>query len=350
MLFAEVEILPPQASTLAWDVDVLFWYIHAVAGTAFALVTATLIYFAFTYCRRGPDDVTPRILGSHRLELIWTLTPLFVFLSFFAWGATIYTKALQRHPDAPEVYVVGKQWMWKIQHPGGQREINELHLPVGRTTRVTYTSEDVIHDFGVPAFRTKIDVVPGRYVTNWYHPTKVGRYDLFCDQYCGQGHTNMIGTVVVMEQAEFEDWLQGKTAEAGKTAVDGSLAWEGRKLFLKLQCLSCHSGNSKAKAPVLEGLYGARVPLADGRSVTVDESYIRESILRPRAKVVEGWQAIMPTYQGQVSEEEVIQLIAYIKSLRPGTTPIRTEDFPAPVGAPTEPSPGERKNEGAEKK
>jgi cytochrome c oxidase subunit II len=332
----KIPLFPDQASVMAEKVDYLYFYILGVTVLGGLGVYAVLGYFCARYVKYREGVPTPRILGSHKLELFWTITPLLIFLTFFAWGVYVYDGALHPPADAPEIFVVGKRWMWKIQHPSGAREINELHLAVGRPVKVTLVSEDVIHDFGIPAFRQKVDVLPNRYVSTWYTPTKVGKYHLFCDQYCGAYHSLMVGSVYVMEQTDFDDWLKGKT-DGSKGAVDGSLAWEGGKLFKKLQCVSCHSGDSKARAPVLGGLYGTRVPLADGGSVIADENYIRESILKPRAKVHQGWQPIMPTFQGQVDEAEMIALIAYIKSLRPGEAPIKADEFPAPVGAPTTP-------------
>jgi cytochrome c oxidase subunit 2 len=328
-MFAEVPLFPEQASETAARVDALFFFLLAVSGAVALLVTVLIIGFAVKYRRRGEDDRTPRILGSLRLEWFWTVAPLFVFLVMFVWGASVYSTVARPPADATEVFVVGKQWMWKIQHPGGQREINELHVPVGRATRLTLTSEDVVHDFGMPAFRTKIDVIPGRYVSTWINPTRVGRYHLFCDQYCGTSHAEMVGSIVVMERDDFDGWVGAHP--------DGSLATKGRELFLKLQCVTCHSADSRARAPVLEDLFMQRVTLRDGGSVVADDGYLRESILYPRAKVVQGWEPIMPTFKGQVDEEELIQLLAFIKSLRPGTTPRRNEAFPPPVGAPTTP-------------
>jgi cytochrome c oxidase subunit II len=324
-----VPLFPEQASTIASRVDYLFFFLLAVTGAMAMLVSVLVIYFAVRYRRRKGGERTPRILGSVRLEIFWSITPLLFFVVMFAWGASIFNAVAWAPEGAMEVFVVGKQWMWKIQHPDGQREINELHVPVGRPVKLTLTSEDVIHDFFVPAFRTKIDVLPGRYVSTWYEPTKVGRYHLFCAQYCGTNHAGMVGWVTVMEPVEYQAWLDSK--------AEGSLALAGRKLFLKLQCITCHSANSRARAPVLEGLYGNAVHLQNGGTVTADDAYIRESILYPRAKVVQGWEPIMPTFKGQVNEEELIQLIAFIKSLGPGQTPTRTEQFPAPLGAPTEP-------------
>lgn len=346
MLIANVPLLPERASDQAAQVDYLFYFISALTGAATILVYLLLIYLCAKYRRRGNDDTTPRILGSHRLEIFWTVVPLILFLVMFAWGVVVYDQGFQVPADAPEIYVVGKQWMWKVQHPNGTREINDLHLLVNQPVKLTLISEDVIHSFGVPAFRDKIDVLPGRYVSTWYHPTKTGTYKLYCDQLCGIGHSQMVGWVHVMEKDEYDAWLNGKRPEAdGPT--DGSLAWEGRKLFLKLQCVACHNPRG-GRAPLLEGIYGTTVPLKGGGSAVVNDGYIRESILKPFAKIHEGWEPIMPTFTGKLKdehlglseEEALIRLIAYIKSLRPGQTPVRTEHFPPPEGAPTTPPEG----------
>ncbi len=348
MLVANIPLLPERASLHAAEVDHLFYYISAVCTAGGLVVAILLFYFCAKYRRRGPNDKTPRIYGSHQLELFWTLTPLVLFLSFFAWGVAVYDQAFQVPQGIPEIYVTGKQWMWKIQHPNGVREINELHLKVNTPVKLTLISDDVIHCFGVPAFRDKIDVLPGRYVSTWYTPTKTGRYHLYCDQLCGIGHSQMVGWVHVMEEDEFTAWQNGqrkpKSAEDGPNygPTDGSLAWEGRKLFLKLNCISCHN-REQPRAPLLENIWGMTVPLRDGGTAVVDAGYIRESILKPTAKVHQGWEAIMPSFKGQLkdadldlSEEEALwRLIAYIKTLGPGQTPSRTEYFPPPIGAKT---------------
>jgi cytochrome c oxidase subunit 2 len=348
MLVANIPLLPDRAAEHAARVDYLFYYISAVTGLGGLIVAVLMIYFCAMYRRRGPNDRTPRIYGSHKLELAWTIAPTVLFLSFFAWGVAVYDQAFRGPADAPEIYVVGKQWMWKIQHPNGVREINEMHLLVGRPVKVTLISEDVIHSFGIPAFRDKIDVLPGRYVSTWYTPTKPGTYHLFCDQLCGIGHSQMVGWVHVMNKREYEDWLSGtrkpldgRPENYGQT--DGTFAWEGRQLFLKLQCVGCHN-REQPRAPLLEGMYGREIPLQGGGRTIFDEGYIRESILKPRAKVHQGWEAIMPTFAGQLkdksldlSEEDALaRLVAFIKGLQPGQTPSRTEHFWAPVGAPTE--------------
>lgn len=348
--------LPERASTLADQFEALFWYIAITSGTVGLGVYAALLYFCVRYRRSVSPGPTPRILGSHKLELAWTIVPLFVFLSYFGWGLVVYNYAVHPPEDAMEVFVIGKQWMWKAQYPDGHRviiggnprnmseseraSIGKLVLPLGRATRVTITSEDVIHDFGIPAFRSKMDALPGRYTTAWYLPTKVGEYHIFCDQYCGTWHSLMVGKVKVVEGNEFDEWLMGHKALQGGSndgPVDGSPAQAGQQLFLKLQCINCHGANAQARAPVLEGIYGTRVPLRGGGGEIADDHYLMESIRKPRAKVADGWEAIMPAYdESQVSADELNQLVAYIRSLKKGGTPTNNQRFPAPNGAPTE--------------
>ena len=321
-MFAEMSLMPEQASTGASEVDALFLFLLAVTGFTALVITVLILTFSIRYRKRGDGRVPPRIMGSVRLETLWSAIPLGIFMVMFLWGAHVYLNQAQPPEDAIDIYVVGKQWMWKIQHPGGQREINELHIPVDTAVKLTLTSEDVIHDFFVPAFRSKVDVIPGRYVHSWFKATKPGRYHLFCSQYCGTNHSGMVGEVVVQSRKDYEDWLNSH--------AEGSLALRGRKLFLKLQCVTCHSGDSRARAPNLEDLYGSTVRLRGGQEWPADRAYLRESILKPQAKIVDGYEPIMPTFQGQVDEEEMIQLIEFIKSLRPGQTPVRTEEAEAP--------------------
>ncbi len=317
---------PEQASTTAHQVDLFLAFITAVTGSVGLLVAVLLIGFAVRY-RRRPGQAPPAAMrGNTPLELFWTLTPMAFFLVFFVWGAILYFDTYRAPDDAEVVYLVGKQWMWKFQHPEGQREINELHVPIGRPVKMMMTSEDVIHSFFVPAFRVHMDVLPGRYTTVWFNATRPGTYHLFCSQYCGTNHSGMVGRVVVQEADEYQRWLHLR--------AEGSLALEGRKTFLKYRCVSCHSADENARAPVLEELYGKRVQLRDGRSVRADEEYIRESILDPGAKMVAGYENIMPTFKGQISEEEIIGLIAFIKALEPGRTPRRVEAYPPPAHTP----------------
>jgi cytochrome c oxidase subunit II len=304
-MFSNLPFFPEQASTMAKRVDALYFFLLSVSGFFAVLIALLLVVFAFKYRRRSESERPPTIHGSLRLELAWTLIPFALTMVMFVWGASLYV-ALARPPDdALQVYVVGKQWMWKLQHLEGRREINELHVPVGRSVKLTMTSEDVIHSFFVPAFRVKQDVVPGRYSTLWFEATKVGSYHLFCAEYCGTQHSGMIGQVVVMEPAEYQTWLSG-------AAASGSLASAGAALFEQLGCVTCHVGPG-ARGPQLAGLFGKRVQLQNGQTVTADEAYIRESILDPRAKLVAGYQPLMPTFKGLVSEEGLMQLIAYIK-------------------------------------
>jgi cytochrome c oxidase subunit II len=356
MIFAStLPVMPEMASEGAYHFEALFWYINITCGVVGTAIYLALLYFCIAYRRGATTGSTPRILGSVRLELTWTVLPLLVFLTYYAWGAMIYNKAAHPPEDAMEVFIIGKQWMWKAQYENGQRviiggnprnmtesernSIGRLVLPKGRPVKFTMISEDVIHSFGIPAFRIKWDVLPGRYTQMWVHPTKTGEYHIFCDQYCGTWHSLMVGKVKVVEESEFNDWMNGFTPLQGSdNPVDGSLAHEGRQLFLKLQCINCHSADPNGRAPVLENLYGSRVPLAGGGHEIADEQYIIESIRRPRLKKVEGWEAIMPAFdESQVTPEELNALVAYIRSLKKGTTPMNTQRFPAPVGAPTEP-------------
>ena len=349
-------LLPERASVMADKFEWIFWYITIVTAAATVVVYLGILIFCIKYRRGNTRGNTPRILGSHALELGWTVTPLLIFLTFYVWGAKVYDHLMHPPEDAMEIYVIGKQWMWKAQYPGGQRviiggndanmeepgwkNIGRLVLPIDRPVKLTFISEDVIHDFGVPAFRTKIDVIPGRYVTTWYEPNKLGEYYVFCDQYCGTWHSKMVGKIAVVSQADFEAFLTGLNDAQGPgtgNAVDGSLAWEGQQLFRKLQCVECHTNRTDARAPNLEGMYGQLRPIKGGGSVVADDDYIIESILRPRAKVREGWEPIMPHYEGQVNAEDLNKVVAYIKSLKAGRTIPKNENFPPPVGAPTQP-------------
>jgi cytochrome c oxidase subunit II len=303
-----IPFFPEQASTMAGRVDALYFFLIAVS-TFFGLLIAFLVVtFAIKFRRRSEDEQPQAILGSIVLELTWSLIPLGIVLIVFLWSAEIYFSMARVPPQAMEVFVVGKRWMWKVQHMTGQREINELHVPTGVPIKLTLGSEDVIHSFYVPAFRVKKDAVPGRFQTMWFEATRPGRYHLFCAEYCGTKHSAMIGSVVAMEPAAFQAWLAGGAGEATPAAA-------GAKLFQELGCVTCHREDSGARGPRLDGLFGKPVHLASGGNVTADEAYLRESIVNPAGRVVAGYQPIMPTYQGLVAEEGLMQLIAYIKSL-----------------------------------
>lgn len=333
MMFSKYfPLFPEEASTTAFQVDAL--YIFLVALTIFftTLVAGLMIYFSIKY-RKSKYPVATQIEGSVPLEILWSVIPTGIALFIYVWGAVLYFNMSRPPHNAMEVYVVGKQWMWKTQHPSGVREINQLHIPVGRPVRLTMISQDVIHSFFIPAFRTKYDVLPGRYSYMWFEATKPGTYHLFCGQYCGTKHSAMIGDVIAMEPSAYESWLSGGAGE-------GSMVSNGEKLFSSLGCITCHTGTSGARGPNLAGLFNQPVKLSDGRTVTADENYIRESILYPQAKVVAGFQPIMPTFSGQVSEESLIQLVAYIKSLQPEQS--RTAGKTAPETQNPNPGPSEK--------
>jgi cytochrome c oxidase subunit II len=322
-MLAQVPLWPEQASAHASAVDGLLLFMLCVSGFFSVLIAVLICYFAIRFRSRSVAERTLPVHSSMKLELTWSIIPFAFMIVFFVWGAQLYFIWARPPDDSMDVYVVGRQWMWKMQHQGGQREINQLHIPLGRAVKLTMISEDVIHSFFVPAFRIHMDVLPGRYTTIWFSADKPGRYHLFCSQYCGTNHAKMIGEVIVMDKDEYQTWLtQG---------VDGGLASEGRKLFMKLQCSTCHSGSVGARGPILESLYHRQVALEDGRSVRADESYLRESILFPDAKIVAGFKPIMPSYLGQINEEEVQQLLAFLKALQPGQTPPRTEDADPPL-------------------
>lgn len=321
-MLADFPLFPAQGSSVAPDVDALFFFILAVSAGVSGLIAVLLVVFAIRFRRRSEAEVPKPIVGSARLEVGWIVAPMVVALVMFVWGARVYLKVVRPPEDATEVYVVARQWMWKVQHPGGAREVNALHVPVGRPVRLIMTSEDVIHSFYVPEFRIKQDVVPGRYTTIWFEAAKPGTYHLFCAEYCGTGHSQMTGEVIALDPEEYQRWL-GREAE-------GSMALEGRKLFLQLQCVACHSADSGARGPVLEGIYRHWVPLTDGGRAFADENYLRESVLKPEAKVAAGFEPIMPTYQGQLDEEQLQRLIAFLKALGPGETPPRVEDAAPP--------------------
>jgi cytochrome c oxidase subunit 2 len=317
------QLFPEQASTMAPRVDALYFYLVGISVFFSLLIFTFVVYFAIKY-RRGSEEEEPppEMRDILALEVTWIVIPLMLALIAFFWGANVYY-ALARPPqNALEIFVVGRQWMWKFQHPDGQREINRLHVPLGRPVKLTLASEDVIHSFFIPAFRVKYDVVPGRYTMIWFEATKAGQFHLFCAEYCGTQHSGMIGQVVVLEPEQYEAWLSGESgaplAVAGQGAAiapAGSLADKGQQLFQSLGCQVCHQRDRQGIGPVLAGIFGTQVRLQTGETVKADESYVRESILNPQAKITAGFQPLMPPFQGRVNEEEVIQLVAYIKSL-----------------------------------
>jgi cytochrome c oxidase subunit 2 len=303
-------LFPPSASTVATEMDALYFFIVAVCTFFAVLVTLLVVYFTLRYKRTHPDEVGADIHGSLVLELTWTFIPFVLAMVMFGWGAKVFFDLARPPRDAMEIFVVGKQWMWKVQHPDGTREINQLHVPIGRPVRITLGSEDVLHDFSLPAFRVKMDAVPGRLTTLWFEATKPGTYHMFCAEFCGTKHSGMIGEVIAMEPHDYAAWLAG-----GRTT--GTPVENGQRLFTDLACITCHKEDSTGRGPSLLGVFGGAVELTDGRTVVADENYLRESIMNAQAKVVKGYQPVMPAFQGQVSEENLLQLIAYIRTLKP---------------------------------
>ena len=331
-----IPFVPDAASSLAWKVDAIYFYLSGITLFFALLISAILVFFVIRYRRRSPYEIPRPIAGSHKLETLWTVIPFIIAMTIFGWGARVYFEQYSPPQNAIEIYVVGKQWMWKIQHSTGQREINELHVPVGRKIKLIMTTEDVIHDFYVPSFRIKMDVVPGKYTNIWFEATKTGSYRLFCAEYCGTNHSGMIGHVVVMEPREFDNWLSGNTANQTPAVA-------GQQLFQSLGCVSCHGASGEGgRGPALAGLFGRQTPLTNGQSIRADEAYIRESIINPQAKLVEGFGPIMPTFQGQISEDQLVQLLAFIKSLQisnPQQATPATSPVPAKVTAQPTPLP-----------
>lgn len=319
MMLLDFPLFPEQASSVAPHVDALYLFLVALTGSVSLLIWLAIFYFAIKYRRRPDNELAQEQEPPVALEMTWTIVPTLIFLGIFVWGAFVFFR-IQRVPaNALEVYATGRQWMWKFQHPSGQREINSLHVPVGRPVKITMASEDIIHSLWFPYFRVKADVIPNRYRTMWFTATKTGRYHIFCAEYCGTLHSGMIGWVEVMEPTEYQRWLAGGT--------EGSLASQGEKLFQKYACNTCHTNDATARGPVLAGGFGQTVQLTGGQTVTVDENYVRESILNPQAKIRSGFQPIMPTFQGQVTEDDLLKLLAYIKSLGQagGDAPIAVE-------------------------
>ncbi len=300
-------LFPPEASGIAPYADAFFFFLLLISVAGTGIVTVMVVAFSVMYRKEKNPEATP-IEGSTLLEATWTIIPLGLFMICFVWGALLYFRIYTPPTNSMNIYIVGKQWMWKAEHPGGQHEINALHVPTGKPVQLTMISQDVFHSFSIPAFRVKREVIPGRYTTVWFTATKPGTYHLFCTQYCGTLHSQMIGEVTVMTPEDYEAWLAGSTSGS-------SLAQNGERLFAGLGCNACHSGNASARGPNLAEVYGAKVQLQNGSYTMVDDAFLRDSILNPTLHVTAGYAPIMPTYQGQVSEEGLIDLVEYIKAL-----------------------------------
>jgi len=295
-----------QASSIAPDIDALFNAMLVLSSVVVVGVFGTMIVFCVRYRRGSPADRTERKNQSLAVELTWTLVPLALFIGLFGWSIGLWQRLQTPPADAAVIYVVAKQWMWKAQHPNGQREINALHVPLGQPVRLVMTSEDVIHSFYVPAFRVKQDVLPGRYTQLWFTATRLGHFTLFCAEFCGTDHAAMQGDVEVLPPGLYAQWLERHAS--------ATLASRGASLFRQLGCSGCHGGQSTVHAPDLNGLYGRTVALSDGSHIVADDRYLHDSIMLPALQVVAGYAPIMPSYQGRIGEEDVLALVAYLKS------------------------------------
>ena len=301
-------LFPREASTIAPYADALYFFLITITIVGVLLVGSLIFGFSLAY-RKEKHPVATQIEGSTLLEATWTIIPLGIFLVCFVWGALLYFRIYNPPTNAMNIYVVGKQWMWKAEHPGGQHEINALHVPIGRPVQLTMISQDVFHSFSIPDFRVKREVIPGRYTTVWFEATTPGTYHIFCTQYCGTKHSGMIGEVTALTAEDYQKWTQEPTSGM-------SLAQNGERLYASMGCNSCHSGTAAARGPSLAGVYGSKLQQANGSQVLVNDAYLRDSILNPSQHVTAGYAPIMPTYQGQISEEGLIDLVEYIKTLR----------------------------------
>lgn len=298
----------PQASAEAPQTDLLIGALVATSVAVLGLVFGLMLYYVVRYRHNSPLDrgkIAERTFG---FEMTWTAATLVIFFGLFIWGSEIYARIYNPPANALKIYVVAKQWMWKIEHAGGQREIDTLHVPVNKPVELIMSSQDVIHDFFVPAFRLKRDVVPGQYETIWFRPNRIGQYHLFCSQLCGTGHAAMVGMVIVMSGPDYAKWL-------ARNGTSDTLAEQGKQLFIHYGCDGCHGGNGTVRAPPLAGVYGSPVPLSDGSTVIADDRYIRDSILYPTKQVVASYAPIMPSFNGVIGEDDLLKLVAYVESL-----------------------------------
>lgn len=304
---AGFHLFPQGASAAAARYDALFLALVLLIGFVALAVTVLIVYFSIRYRKNSRADRSQAPTTGRKIEIAWTVIPLLLFLGTFTWAAYDYTRLYRAPPDAMPVFVVAKQWMWKLEHANGRREIDELHVPLGQPVRLVMTSQDVIHSFFVPAFRIKQDVVPGRTTTIWFTPIQAGEFHLFCAEYCGTDHAGMRGRIVVMQPSEFAAWLQSGNAQP-------DMAARGFELYRRYGCSGCHEAQSSVHAPDLHGLLGRTVHLADGRTLIADEAYIHDSVLLPKKDVVAGYAPIMPSFAGQIGEEDLLAIIEYIRS------------------------------------
>lgn len=309
--------IPEAASNLATQVDGVLLVITLISLVFFVLITVLLVYFSVKYRRRRADEETPYITGNEPLEIIWTVIPSILLILLFVHAFVVYKEMRTPPPDSVEINVDARQWLWTFDYYNGKKTLNELYVQLNRPVKLVMAADDVLHSFFVPAFRVKQDTVPGRYTMLWFTPTKVGTYDIFCAEYCGTGHSEMRGKVIVLSPEAYDIWENG--AEVGGEGVAGGLppAELGEKIYKGKGCNACHSIDGSAViGPTFKGLYGRNTVFEDGSSVTVDENYIRESILEPQAKVVQGYPPSMPSFKGILSDRDVTAVIAYIKTIK----------------------------------
>jgi len=307
--------LPPPSSTIAGEVDALFYFIFYTSLVLFLIVIGAAAYFIFRYRRRdGKAELTSGISHNTKLEILWTVIPTILVFIVFVWGFKTFMKMHVAPKDALEVKATGQKWFWTFDYPNGANSLNDLVVPVGKPVRLLMSSQDVIHSFYVPDFRIKMDVLPNRYTITWFEATKTGEYQIFCTEYCGKGHSEMLGKVIVKTEVDYNTWLEQSAVDIPEGM---SLEDAGAKLYQSKACVTCHSVDGRpGVAPSFKGRFGKQEQLADGQSVTVDENYLRESILNPQAKVVAGFQPVMPTYQNVLTDRQIDALIAYIKSIQ----------------------------------
>jgi cytochrome c oxidase subunit 2 len=306
-------MMGPQASTLAPNIDNLFMFISAVNTFFYALVIFLIIVFVKRYKRRSENEITPHITHNNALEIAWSVIPLIILIGIFFWGFHGYVKAQIAPANAIEIQVTGKKWVWQFEYPDGMRTLNDFHVPVNRPVRLVMNSEDVIHSFFVPAFRIKKDVLPNRYTEQWFEATKPGVYQVFCAEYCGKGHSDMMAKIHVDDDAAYQKWLVEGDEEMNKMPLKelGALVHDARG------CATCHSiDGTRGQGPSWKGIWGQTHTFADGTTAVVDENYVRQSVMDPQAHVVQGFEPIMPTYKGLLRDREVLGVIEYIKSLK----------------------------------
>ena len=322
---AALEVLPESASTIAPQVDAIFWGLLAISALMTLGLFVAITIFLIRYRATSDVDRTMMRLSPTYLEVTWTGIPILIFIGLFVWGAGVFARASKPPPDALPVYVVGLQWYWDVKHENGRHEIGDLHVPVGQPVQLIMTSADVIHDYYVPALRIQRNAMPGKYSTQWFTATKPGKYRIFCNEYCGTKHGEMGGFVYAMRPEDYETWL-GEQSGTGQE----SLPQTGARMFRQFGCSGCHGANSSVHAPSLSGIYGHSVPLEGGGFVTADDQYLHDSILKPSSQIVAGYKPLMPSYEGQMSEQDVIALVAYIKSLSPAPPPAAVQSQPLP--------------------